>query len=88
MRLRLGRPDGMKPSTWAVAHLLARRPRCPKDFALADFYRYGARIHELRRWGAVIGTEPCTDHNHWNGPQVRYVLEHVPGGWLLEGVTA
>jgi len=83
MRLRLGRPDGVKPSAWAVAHLLARRPRCPKDFALADMYRYGARIAELRKAGAVIGVEPCEQHNHWHGPQQRYVLEHVPHDWKM-----
>lgn len=78
------RPDGtvvavpMYPSAAAVLDVLRARPggACARTFADFDMFRFGARIHELRKLGfdiADIGQ--CTVHMH---------VHHVPA-YQLKG---
>lgn len=78
------RPAELKvpPAAWDVLVLLGVHPRCPLELTRHEHYRYGARIDELRRAGAVIGSRPCSMHSHGRRRQVEYFLEHVPQAWL------
>lgn len=71
----------MKPTT-KRALMLVSRPigACPKSFLDGDVgVRFGARLHELRDMGYVIGKRRCdiAGHSH-RTPAVNYVLEAAP----------
>jgi hypothetical protein len=55
----------LKPSAEAVLNVLRHHPTvCARTFAEYDLYRFGARIHELRKLGWVITSAPCGVHLH------------------------
>lgn len=56
----------LKPSAEAVLNVLRSHPGgvCARTFAEYDIYRFGARIHELRQLGWLVGSHDCTTHLH------------------------
>lgn len=77
-------PDGMAPSRMRVLVELAGGPKCATDLGRGGF-RFGARIHELRRDGFTIERRRCRRPFHVHPVNDRldeYVLVAVPAGLM------
>ena len=88
MRLTVAQPEGVSRAAWAVAHMVARRTCCPRDFAYADIYEYRGRLRDLREAGATIAKGVCQRHDHRFNPRMpSYRMIEAPEGWIA-GVPA